>query len=63
MEPLEDLFINEISNVKTDEFSDEDEINFGAYSDHLDLGIDRLRLTAQQVHIEHTVMYSELDYH
>jgi len=32
----------------TDEFSDEDEINFGAYSDHLDLGIDRLRLTAQQ---------------
>ena len=55
--------MNEISNVKTDEFSDEDEINFGAYSDHPDLGIDRLRLTAQQVHIEHTVIYSELDYH
>lgn len=32
----------------TDEGSDDCEVDYGGYTDHLDLGIDRLRLTAQQ---------------
>jgi hypothetical protein len=31
-----------------DDFSEDEAVDYGAYSDHLDLGINRLRLTAQE---------------